>query len=64
MAAFFSIKCNDGDRAAKIIQNALGIESDDVVKLAGGSRGARPYHRRTGCRPRALAGLRSMLGTV
>jgi len=31
MAAFFSIKCNDGDRAAKIIQNALGIESDDVV---------------------------------
>jgi uncharacterized protein HemY len=26
-----AIKCDDGDRAAKIIQNALGIESDDVV---------------------------------
>jgi hypothetical protein len=32
--------CDDGDRAAKLIQDALGIESDDVVnycfpKLAG-----------------------------
>jgi hypothetical protein len=26
-----AITCDDGDRAAKIIQNALGIESDDVV---------------------------------
>ena len=26
-----AISCDDGDRAAKIIQNALGIESDDVV---------------------------------
>ena len=26
-----AINCNDGDRAAKIIQDALGIESDDVV---------------------------------
>jgi hypothetical protein len=26
-----AINCNDGDRAAKIIQNALGIESDDVA---------------------------------
>jgi hypothetical protein len=25
------ISCDDGDRAAKLIQNALGIESDDVV---------------------------------
>jgi uncharacterized protein HemY len=25
-----AINCNDGDRAAKIIQDALGIESDDV----------------------------------
>jgi hypothetical protein len=23
--------CGDGDRAAKIIRDALGIESDDVV---------------------------------
>jgi hypothetical protein len=26
-----AIACDDGNRAAKIIQNALGIESDDVV---------------------------------
>jgi hypothetical protein len=26
-----AIACDDGDRAAKTIQNALGIESDDVV---------------------------------
>jgi len=26
-----AINCNDGDRAARIIQDALGIESDDVA---------------------------------
>ena len=26
-----AISCDDGDRAAKLIQDALGIESDDVV---------------------------------
>ena len=26
-----AIDCNDGDRAAKIIQGALGIESDEVA---------------------------------
>ena len=26
-----AIGCDDGDRAAKIIQDALGIESDDVA---------------------------------
>jgi hypothetical protein len=26
-----AIKCNDGEQPAKIIQDALGIESDDVV---------------------------------
>jgi hypothetical protein len=26
-----AIKCDDGDRAAKIIQDALAIESDDVA---------------------------------
>ena len=26
-----AINCNDGDRAAKIIQDALGIESDEVT---------------------------------
>jgi hypothetical protein len=25
------MNCNDGDQAAKIIQHALGIESDDVL---------------------------------
>jgi hypothetical protein len=26
-----AINCDDADRAAKIIQDALGIETDDVV---------------------------------
>ncbi len=26
-----AIACDDGDRAARIIQEALGIESDDVA---------------------------------
>jgi len=26
-----AINCDDGDRAAKIIQDALGIESEDVA---------------------------------
>ena len=26
-----AINCSDGDQAAKIIQDALGIESDDVA---------------------------------
>jgi hypothetical protein len=26
-----AIKCNDGDLAAKIIRDALGIENDDVT---------------------------------
>jgi uncharacterized protein HemY len=26
-----AINCNDRDRAAKIIQDALGIENDDVI---------------------------------
>jgi hypothetical protein len=26
-----AINCNDGDQAARIIQDALGIESDDVA---------------------------------
>ncbi len=26
-----AIDCDDGDRAARIIRDALGIESDDVV---------------------------------
>jgi hypothetical protein len=29
-----AISCNDGDRAAKNIQKALGIESDDAVNYS------------------------------
>jgi hypothetical protein len=29
-----AIACDDGDQAAKIIQNALGIESDDVANYS------------------------------
>jgi len=28
-----AINCNDGDRAAKIIRDALGIENDDVTNF-------------------------------
>jgi uncharacterized protein HemY len=28
-----AINCNDGDQAAKILQDALGIESDDVASF-------------------------------
>jgi hypothetical protein len=47
-----AIACDDGDRAAKIIQEALGIESDDVVNYAfpkswpADRRTARSRHRR------------------
>ena len=27
-----AINCNDGDQAARIIQDALGLETDDVAK--------------------------------
>jgi hypothetical protein len=31
-----AINCDDADRAAKMIQDALGIESDDVVNYCFG----------------------------
>jgi hypothetical protein len=46
-----AINCDDGDHAAKLIQDALGIESDDVVNYCfpkewpHRSRAARPHHR-------------------
>jgi hypothetical protein len=58
-----AINCDDGDRAAKIIQNALGIESDDVANfcipenVARGSRAARPHHWRLAADRGALSGL-------
>jgi hypothetical protein len=46
-----AINTDDGDRAAKIIQDALGIESDDVAnyvfpKTWPTDREQRPHHRR------------------
>ena len=58
-----AINCNEGDHAATIIQDALGIENDDVVKHCfpktwpEGSRGARPHHR-------LLAAKRGLLSSV
>ena len=58
-----AINCSDGDRAAKILQDALGIESDDVAKLllsedlADRSRAARSHHRRVVADRGALLGL-------
>jgi hypothetical protein len=47
-----AINCSNGDRAAKIIQDALGIESNEVANYAfpntwpDRSRAARPHHWR------------------
>jgi hypothetical protein len=48
-----AISADDGERAAKSIQDALGIESDDVANycyLVGESRAARPHHWQTEAR--------------
>ena len=53
-----AIDCDNGDRAAKIIQDALGIESDDVANyVVGRSRAARSHHRRVAANRGALFGL-------
>jgi hypothetical protein len=54
-----AINCNDGDQAAKIIQDALGAETDDVAKdnLAGRTRAARGRYRRMAADRGALSGL-------
>jgi len=63
-----AISCDDGELAAKIIQDALGIESDDVGELllpqgmANGSRTARCRHRRMASVGSALPGLTSSSG--
>jgi hypothetical protein len=47
-----AINCADPDQAAKLIQDALGIESDDVIKycfpegMADRPRAPREIHRR------------------
>jgi hypothetical protein len=38
-----AVNCDDADRAAKIIQNALGIESDDVVNYRFPKSWREPY---------------------
>ena len=58
-----AIDCNDGDQAAKIIQDALGIESDDVANyvfpqdLADRPQAARSHHRRVVADRGALSSL-------
>ena len=54
-----AINCSDGDRAAKIIQDALGIESDDVAnyvfpKTSSGGREQRARIIGECCRPRRV----------
>jgi hypothetical protein len=41
-----AVDCDDGDRAAKIIQDVLGIESDDVAATAS-CRPGRPREQRS-----------------
>jgi hypothetical protein len=45
-----AINCSDGDRAAKIIQDALGMESDDFANYCfpekADTRAAHPHHGR------------------
>jgi hypothetical protein len=50
-----AINCNDGDRTAEIIQDALGIESDDVVNYCCPVASRRPGPSRSpmpGCSAR------------
>jgi hypothetical protein len=52
-----AISCDDGDRAAKIIKEGLGIESDDVVNYTfpknwPEDREVRLASSATGCKPR------------
>jgi hypothetical protein len=51
-----AINCDDPERAAKIIQDALGIESDDVVNYCFPTNWPEdrdaPVSSASGCRPR------------
>jgi len=52
-----AINCDDGNRAARIIQDALGIKNDDVVnycfpKTWPKNREQRPASSATGCKTR------------
>ena len=56
-----AIDCDDGDRAAKIIQDALGIELDDVGQLRSFPRLGQPIassalaSSASGCRPKRVS---------
>ena len=57
-----AINSDDGDRAARIIQDALGIESDDVANYAFPRPGhptasSVPHHRRVAANRSAISGL-------
>ena len=64
-----AINCNEGDQAAKIIQDALGIETNDANYVfpktwPKGSRATRPYHRRVAANRDALSGPMGMRGQL
>jgi uncharacterized protein HemY len=44
-----AINCDDPDRAARIIQDALGIESDDVVRYCFPTQWPADRERRARC---------------
>jgi hypothetical protein len=55
-----AIDCDDGDRAAKILQDALGIESDDVMNYCFPKHwtpiaSSAPASSANGCRPRRVS---------
>jgi hypothetical protein len=54
-----AIDCDDADHAARIIQDALGIESDDVVRSASRKTGpptasGAPVSSASGSRPKRV----------
>jgi hypothetical protein len=52
-----AINCNDGDQAARLIQDALGIESDDVRPLRNVAQALRyraAMHRKASAATRSL----------
>jgi hypothetical protein len=49
-----AINCDDADRAAKIIQHALGIESEDVANYCFPKAGRPTARQRAGRRRRGI----------
>jgi hypothetical protein len=61
-----AINCNDGDRAAKIIRDALGIDSDDVANYCFPKEwpANHEHHRRLATDRSAVPGTALRLGAV